>query len=148
MRLTRRADYAVRMMVDLACATGRERVSTGEIARRQNLPKPFMTKIASQAAAAGLLSTCRGKGGGLVIARPPDEISLLQIIEAIDGPLALNQCTLEPSQCAESDECAVHPIWKKAQEQLDELLANSLLSDLALSSRKMKRARNEGPVSE
>ncbi len=147
MRLTQRADYAVRMMVDLACMSDNRHVSIGEIAQRQNLPTPFMAKIASQTAAAGLLSTRRGTGGGLAIARPADEITLLQIIEAIDGTLALNRCTFEPSQCPDSDKCAVHPIWKKAQQQLNELMASSLLSEIALSSQNIERAENEKHIS-
>ncbi len=131
MRLTQRADYAVRMMVDLACISDSQRVNIGEIARRQGLPKPFMSKIASQAATAELLAARRGTGGGLALARPADKITLLQIIEAIDGPLALNRCTFEPSQCPDSNKCAVHPIWKKAQQQLKELLSNTSLSEIA-----------------
>lgn len=148
MRLTQRADYAVRMMVDLACMSDNQHVSIGEIARRQNLPAPFMAKIASQAAAAaGLLSTWRGAGGGLAISRPADEITLLQIIEAIDGPLALNRCTFEPSQCPDSDKCAVHLIWKKAQQQLDRLMTSSLLSEIALSSQNIEKAGSKKHIS-
>ncbi|MEE8414263.1 MAG: Rrf2 family transcriptional regulator [Dehalococcoidales bacterium] len=142
MRLTQRADYAVRMMVDLAGSPDNQRVSIGNIARRQSLPEPFMAKIASQVAAAGLLDTWRGKGGGLAMARPADEINLLQIIESIDGPLALNRCTYEPSQCPDSDTCPVHPIWKKAQQQLNDLMSGSLLSEMVLSSDNIENTEN------
>ncbi len=131
MRLTQRADYAVRMMVDLACVSHDQRTTVGEITQHQDVAEPFMAKIASQAAVAGLVVTHRGTGGGLVLAQPADKITLLQIIEAIDGPLALNRCTFEPSQCPDSNKCTVHPVWKKAQQQLDDLLANNLLSEIA-----------------
>ena len=115
MRLNRRTDYAVRMMLDLACMSDSQWVDVGEIAQRQDVTKPFMAKIASQAAAAGLLTTQRGTGGGLALTQSADKITLLQILESIDGPMALNQCTLEPSQCPHSNKCAVHPIWEKAR---------------------------------
>ena len=77
MRLNRRADYAVRMMMDLTCMSDSQRVDVGEIAQRQDVTKPFMAKIASQAAAAGLLTTQRGTGGGLALTQPADKITLL-----------------------------------------------------------------------
>ncbi len=79
MRLSRRADYATRMMVDLACMSNGQRTTIGEIAQRQDVAEPFMAKIASQAAVAGLVVTHRGTGGGLALAQPVDSITLLQI---------------------------------------------------------------------
>ncbi len=142
MQLTRRADYAVRMMVDLAYISDSQWVDVGEIARRQDVTKPFMSKIASQAAAAGLLTTQRGTGGGLALTQPADKITLLQILEAIEGSMALKQCTFEPSRCPRSHKCAVHPIWEKVQQQFNELLSNTLLSELAMSSHNIERAGN------
>ncbi len=131
MRLTQRADYAMRMMVDLACMSNDQRTTVSEITQRQDVTEPFMAKIASQVAVAGLVVTQRGTGGGLALAQPADKITLLQIIEAIDGPLALNRCTFEPSRCPRSNKCAVHPIWEKAQQQLKELMSNTSLSEVA-----------------
>ncbi len=131
MRLSQRADYAMRMMVDLACMSNDQRTTIGEIAQRQDVPEPFMAKIASQAAVAGLMVTQRGTGGGLALGQPADSITMLQIVEAIDGPLAFNRCTFEPSRCPRSNKCAVHPIWEKAQQQVKELLSNTLLSEIA-----------------
>ncbi len=131
MQLSQRADYAMRMMVDLACLSNDQRTTIGEVAQRQDVPKPFMAKIASQAAVAGLMVTQRGTGGGLALGQPADSITMLQIVEAIDGPLALNRCTFEPSRCPRLNKCAVHPIWEKVQQQLKELLSNILLSEVA-----------------
>lgn len=114
-------------------------VDVGEIAQRQDVAKPFMAKIASQVAAAGLLTTRRGAGGGLALTQSADKITLLQILEAIDGPLALNQCTFEPNRCPRSNNCAVRPVWEKAQQQLNELLSNTLLSEIAMSSHNIER---------
>ncbi len=121
----------MRMMVDLACLSAGRRTTVGEIVQRQDMAEPFMAKIASQAAVAGLVVTHRGTGGGLALAQPADNITMLQILEAIDGPLALNKCTCEPRRCSRSSKCAVHPIWVKAQQQLGELLSNTFLSEIA-----------------
>ena len=120
----------MRMMVDLACMSNGQRITIGEIACRQDVPGPFMAKIALQAAAAGLVCTQRGTGGGLALARHPDRITLLQVVEAIDGPIAFMRCTLEPSRCPRFNKCAVHPIWEKAKQQLEELLSNTSLSEV------------------
>ncbi len=134
MGLTRKADYAIRMMADLAQLSDSQWVDVGVIAQRQDVTRPFMAKIASQATVAGLLTTQRGKGGGLALSQSSDKITLMQILEAMDGPIVLNQCTFEPSRCPRSNQCAVHPIWEKAQQQLDELLSNTFLSEVASSS--------------
>ncbi|MBI4181080.1 MAG: Rrf2 family transcriptional regulator [Chloroflexi bacterium] len=131
MRLSQRADYAMRMMVDAACMSSDQRMTIGKIAQRQDVSESFMAKIATQAAAAGLVVTQRGTGGGLVLSQPADTITMLQIVEAIDGPLAFNRCTVEPSLCPRFNKCAVHLIWEKAQQQFKELLSNTLLSEIA-----------------
>ncbi len=110
MRLSRRADYVLRMMVDLACTSNDQRTTVGEITQRQDVTEPFMAKIASQAAVAGLVVTHRGTGGGLALAQPAESITMLQIIEAIDGSLAFNRCTCEPGRGYRVDKCAVYPI--------------------------------------
>ncbi len=127
----------MRMMVDLACMSNDQRTTVGEITQRQDVAEPFMAKIASQAAVAGLVVTHRGTGGGLALAQPADSITMLQIVEAIDGPLAFNRCTFEPSQCLRLNKCAVYPIWEKAQQQLKELLSNTLLSEIAQAQKEL-----------
>ena len=131
MRLSQKADYAIRMMVDLACMSNNQRTTVGEITQRQDVAEPFMAKITSQAAVAGLVVTHRGTGGGLALAQPADSITMLQIIEAIDGPMTFNRCTFEPSRCPRLNKCAMNPIWEKAQQQLKALLSNTLLSEIA-----------------
>ncbi len=133
MRLSKRADYGIRMMVDLACMSNNQGVTIREISQRQDVAEPFLSKIATQAANAGLLTTKPGRSGGLTLARSADNITLLQVLEAVDRPIDLNRCTSDPSKCPRYNKCAVHPIWEKAQHQLKELLSNTLLSELALA---------------
>ena len=131
MEISRRTDYGVRVILDLAIQTQNERTSTHEIAERQNIPAPFLAKIISQLALSGLITTYRGAGGGVSLARPASEISLLHVIEALDGPLRLNRCVIEPSACPRDEYCPVHHIWAKAQADLTNLLSGTTFDELA-----------------
>jgi Rrf2 family protein len=122
MEISRRTDYAVRVILDLAALEEDERASTQEIAERQNIPGPFLAKIVSQLALSGLVTTYRGAGGGVRLARPASEISLLQVIESLDGPIRLNRCVIEPGSCPRDTRCPVHQVWARAQSELTQLL--------------------------
>ena len=133
MEISRRTDYGVRVILDLASLPDSQRASTQEIASRQSIPSPFLAKIISQLALAGLVTTFRGAGGGVTLARPPSEISLLHVIEALEGPIRLNRCLIEPQTCSRDGHCPVHPIWAKAQADLTSLLGITTFDDLAIA---------------
>jgi Rrf2 family protein len=122
MQITRQADYALRAMLYLARMEKNKRSATSQIAREQQIPPSFLAKIISQLSIAGLINTSRGARGGVLLAFPPEEISLLQVVEAIDGPISLNQCTLSPITCNFNEICPLHPIWCDLQKQLVERL--------------------------
>ena len=131
--LSRRTDYGVRAMMDIAAQQPTERTIVSDIARRQDIPPSFLAKIVPLLARAGLLRTSLGAAGGITLAASPEDISLLQIIEAIDGPFALNLCSLKPSDCKQYATCAACQVWGKAQAQLNHTLAQTRLSDLAVA---------------
>ncbi len=127
MQITRQADYAVRAMVYLAQleshaqSEAEKRVATaatGKIAREKAIPPSFLAKIVSQLAVAGLLQTSRGARGGVSLAKPAEAISLLDVIEAIDGPILLNDCVGETNTCNFDDSCPLKPVWCDAQKML------------------------------
>jgi Rrf2 family protein len=134
MEISRRTDYGVRVILDLAMLEQGERAATQEIADRQNIPAPFLAKIISQLSLSGLVSTYRGSGGGVSLARPASEISLLHVIEALEGPVRLNRCAIEPSACPRDSHCPVHHVWAQAQTDLTGLLRNTTFDKLAESS--------------
>jgi len=111
MEITQQADYAVRAILDLALRPNSERASCEEIARRQNIPVAFLTKICARLAAEGLIQSQRGVNGGVWLARPAQEITLLEVVEAIDGPITFNRCNRQPSECDRSRTCPVHSVW-------------------------------------
>lgn len=130
MQITRQADYAVRAVLYLARNTD-QRIATNMIAEEQRIPPSFLAKIVSQLSIAGLLQTSRGARGGVVLAREPKEISLLEVIEAIDGPIQLNECVGENSTCSFDGECPLHPVWNEIHEQLVNRLKTTNFADMA-----------------
>lgn len=131
MQITRQADYAVRAMVYLAqlesqATTDTEkRAATGKIALEKGIPPSFLAKIVSQLNVAGLLQTSRGAHGGVSLAKPAESISLLDVVEAIDGPILLNDCVGEMSTCAQDEDCPLKPVWCDAQKMLVEHLSKA-----------------------
>lgn len=118
MQITRQADYAVRAVAYLARLGADKRAATSQIATEQQIPPSFLAKIVSQLSVAGLLQTSRGARGGVSLARSPENITLLEVVEAIDGPILLNECVTDFGTCTFSDDCPMHPIWCEAQIQL------------------------------
>jgi Rrf2 family protein len=130
MQITRQADYAVRAILYLAGVEEGRRAPTSQIAQEQNIPPSFLAKIISQLSVAGMVQTSRGARGGVALAREPKEINLLEVVEAIDGPIALNECVLDRSACQFGENCPVHSIWCEAQAQLVGRLKSTSFGDL------------------
>ena len=118
MQITRQADYAIRAVRYLAKHGSNERIATSKVATEMKIPGSFLAKIISQLSIAGLLKTSRGARGGVSLAREPKDISLLEVVEAIDGPILLNECVGTYKPCDFEDECLVHPIWLEVQQTL------------------------------
>lgn len=118
MQITRQADYAVRAVLYLAQLGPEQRAATSQIAEEQQIPPSFLAKIVSQLSVAGLLQTSRGARGGVSLARDPEQISLLEVVEAIDGPILLNECVTHNGVCIFGDACVIKPVWCDAQTEL------------------------------
>jgi Rrf2 family protein len=117
MQITRQADYAVRAIRYLAQIGLEKKAATSQIAEEQDIPLSFLAKIIAQLSVAGLLQTMRGARGGVALARDPNEISLLEVVEAIDGPIQLNECVNGTHQCQITD-CPLKHVWHDAQGDL------------------------------
>lgn len=131
MQITRQADYAVRAVLCLAKHGPSERVTTAQIGREQHIPQTFLAKIMARLSVAGIVHSTRGSHGGMSLARPADEISLLDIVEAIDGPMRLNECVSDPGACPLAQDCSVQAVWRQAQAELVDRLARTNFSQLA-----------------
>lgn len=131
MQITRQADYALRAMYYLAKIDPTQRAATSQIAEDQRIPPSFLAKIISQLSIAGLIHTSRGARGGVSLARPPENISILEVVEAIDGPIMLNECTHSTEVCPFGEECPIRPIWCEAQDVLVERLRTTTFASFA-----------------
>ena len=134
MQITRQADYAVRAILHLA-QNGHQRMATSAIADEQRIPPSFLAKIVSQLSIAGLLHTSRGAHGGVTLARDPGDITLFEVIEAIDGPIQLNECVAEESTCTFSDDCPLRSVWCEAQDELVMKMKSTNFADMVVKSR-------------
>jgi Rrf2 family protein len=131
MQITRQADYAVRAVLYLSELGPDQRAATSQIAEDQQIPPSFLAKIVSQLSVAGLLQTSRGARGGVSLARNPEEISLLEVVEAIDGPIMLNECVTDNGVCVFGDTCPMRPVWCDAQSELVQRLKVSTFDTFA-----------------
>jgi Rrf2 family protein len=131
MQITRQADYAMRAVLYLSELGSDRRAATSQIAQEKQIPPSFLAKIVSQLSVAGLLQTSRGARGGVSLARSPEDISLLEVVEAIDGPIQLNECVADGGVCVFGDSCALRPVFCDAQAELVARLEGTSFGKLA-----------------
>jgi Rrf2 family protein len=131
MQITRQADYALRAMLYLAQLEPSQRAATSQIAEEQHIPPSFLAKIISQLSIAGLIHTSRGARGGVSLAHSPEEISILEVVEAIDGPIALNECTHNSGSCPFGESCPLRPLWCETQADLVDRLRKTNFAQFA-----------------
>lgn len=133
MRLSSLTDYAVVMLAAAArrCG-GAARLNATLLAEETGLPLPTVQKLVSKLSAAGLIESARGTGGGFRLSRPPSAITLAEIVEAIEGPIALTAC-VEPSahECAIEGDCRIKPHWNVVNGAVRGALANVSLASLS-----------------
>ena len=129
MQITRETDYAIRCVLHLA-RKPRRLAPAGEIAAATQVPRIFLAKILQRLAKAGLVISQRGVQGGFTLAREPEAITLLDAVEAVQGPVALNRCAATDEHCALEDSCPAHPVWVRLSARLARDLARHSLRQL------------------
>jgi len=131
MQITRAAEYGVLGLMALARRPQGEVVMIETLCTEEAVPVSFLGKIFQSLAKAGIVKSARGSGGGFSLARMPSEVSALEIIEAIEGPIALQRCLDLDEGCDHSRGCALCGLLAEAQERVKEVLGRSSLSELA-----------------
>ena len=117
-RLTRAGEYAIRGMIYLAQQTPDDLTLIADIAKAEKVSGSFLAKIFQTLSKAGLVESQRGAAGGVSLGRAPDQISLKDIVEAVEGPLALNRCLEADDPCEKAADCPLASVWREAQERL------------------------------
>ncbi len=130
LQISRQTEYGVRALLDLASFPPGSRLQTSDVAQRQAIPESYLIKIVNRLAQVELLQTYRGTEGGITLARPADKISMLEVIEALEGKINLNICSREPANCKVSNQCSACLMWMGLQDVFDEYLESLKLSDM------------------
>ncbi len=137
-RVSTRGDYAARALLSLALHEGGSGpTSVRDIAERTGLPQPYLEQILLALKGAGLVRSKRGVGGGYVLARPPDEIRLSDIVSSVDGPIQVGDFG-QPHQagaCDHEGQCVLLAVWQLAGEHMRSHLASYTLADIAAQAR-------------
>ena len=145
MKVSTRGDYASRALLSLSLHGGQSTpTSVRDIAERTGLPQPYLEQILLALKGAGLVRSKRGVGGGYVLARPPEQITLGQIVSAVDGPIVAGDFG-EPHQngaCDHEGQCVLLSVWADVGQHMRSHLDSFTLSDMA------RRARGESPAPE
>ncbi len=133
MQVSRRVDYALRAAIHLARLHGQDAASVTEISENEGVPRKFLEKILQDLSHCDLVVSRRGAHGGYRLARDPSEISFREVMEAVDGPLALNVCVGggDHSLCSVSTGCGMQHVWAEGQRRLVELFTSTRLADFA-----------------
>ncbi len=129
--INRETDYAARIVLFLARRPPGTRTTAQEVARLCHVPRAIVRRVVTRLGNAGLLTSTRGVGGGIALARPPAEISLLDVVEAMEGPPILNTCVRDPQECPLMEQCTVHLAWVQASGLLTDFLRNTTFAGLA-----------------
>lgn len=138
MRLTAKSEYGLLAVIDLAANYGEGPVSAREIAERREIPARFLEQLFVALRRGGIVSAIRGARGGFVLMRDPSEVTVLDVVEALEGPLETSVCDSERSSgCTRSGACAAAPIWAKATDALREVFATTTLEELAGNQQRM-----------
>ena len=137
MELTRKGEYAIRGIIHLARLPHGNVALLSEIAEAADVPQTFLAKIFQNFAKLGFVNSYRGTGGGFTLARPAADITLREVVEAVEGSIAPNRCVSEEVECERSSTCAVHTVWRRVQEQVVEILDGVTIEDLAREDEKI-----------
>jgi len=143
--LGRKGDYSVRAVLDIARTAGAGRRKAREIAASMEIPERYLTQILAHLVNEGLLNAVAGPDGGYTLARPPETITLLDVVEAAEGRILLDECVLRGGPCEWDEACPIHTPWVDAQNALIAELSKTTFADLAGFAADIEAGTYEAP---
>ncbi len=140
MKLSTKGRYGLRALIDLAVYSGEEAVSIQSIARRQNISDRYLEQLMGKLRRAGLVVSVRGAGGGYRLARPSGEISVGEVLRALEGNLDAVTCpgTEEGPGCEEADLCVTRYVWKRINDSITQAVDTIMIEQLVEESRRIR----------
>jgi Rrf2 family protein len=131
MQVSRKVDYALRAAIHLASDEHRGKTcSVAEIAERERIPRQFLEKIIRDLIRRGLVRSHRGPHGGYVLARPAEEVTFRDVIEAVEGPISLNVCVGEHAECFLLGACGMNRVWAEGQRRVMDLFEKTTIASV------------------
>jgi Rrf2 family protein len=146
LQLTKVGEYALRALLYLASQPDGKLCLINDIAEAREVPRNYLSKIMQHLARAGFVNSRRGSKGGFLLARPADEITMRQVIEAVEGPIFLNVCLIRNGECHRDAPCPVHQVWKEAQRRFFEVLDSKTMAELAKDAVEIQNAARKASV--
>ncbi len=131
LRISRKIDYAIRAMIHLASIPPGTVVPFREIGKQMEVPEDFLAKILKTLVDHGIVRSTRGPHGGYKLARPAETINVLEVIEAAEGPVAVNVCLDDDDACSRQSFCTMTSVWREGQERMLEVFRRTTLASLA-----------------
>lgn len=130
MKLSTKGRYGLKAMFELALNYGKEPISIKYISEKQNVSERYLEQIFSKLKKAGLVKSIRGAQGGYFLARRPDEISVGDILNVLEGPITISDCLKEDGSCSNSSKCVTRLVWKKMKNAIDDVVNTTFLQDM------------------
>lgn len=137
--ITKKTEYAISALIELARNPG-EYISSKEIAHRQDIPVNFLPQIIALLGTAGWVEGVRGPGGGVKLLVDPDSISVKDVIELIEGKVAISRCLTSELGCSRLGRCPLHSVWREAQTALMGVLGRKTIAELAVEEQGLATA--------
>ena len=134
MRLSTKGRYGLRAVVDLAVNGQAEAVSISSIAMRQNLSESYLEQLIAKLRKAGIVNSVRGAGGGYVLARRPEEITVGDILRALEGRLCVVECPDNQNDCDKYDTCVTKYVWKRINDSINNVVDTMTLKEVIQNS--------------
>jgi Rrf2 family protein len=130
MKITRASDYAIRALVELAEEKEGTAALRSELAKITNVPNSFLGKILQCLARSDILVSGRGKNGGFKLGRPASEITIYDVVIAVEGKIAVSECLIDLDACPDVDTCKIRSVWNELQATMTEKLKEITIEDL------------------
>ena len=140
MKLSTRGRYATRALLDLALHQNEEPILLKDIAQRQEISLSYLEHLIAPLVAGGIIRSTRGAKGGISLAKSPEEIRLIEIIQLLEGSIAPVECVINPKVCSRSKSCVVRDVWSEVKRAINGVLESTTLQDL-VERQKTKQQR-------
>ena len=141
MRLSTKGRYAMRAMLDLALHYGEGPILLKDVAKREQISERYLEQIILSLKAAGLVNSTRGARGGFMLAKPPSQIRLIEVMQVSEGSTAPVECVSDPEICSRASLCVTRDIWLEMKTAINEILESTTLQDLVQRKREKEQPK-------